>query len=165
MSKTTFKADYVKNFDGAYSNVLPVKGAIGDLAGYIYDNILHANEELVTDNKTLTEDDSGKTFNIATDAKTFTLPAITADNLGMKFKFRNTGADGAVLLNISPAATDAIHGTVGQATADSVAGGVVNKDLGNTKATANKGDWVELVAVALTEWYITGGVGIWASEG
>jgi len=30
--------------------------------------------------------------------------------------------------------------------------------------TANKGDYVIIRAVALTQWYIVGGVGIWASE-
>lgn len=165
MSKATFILDYKKQFDGTYSNVLPVKGAIGDLAGHVYDYARKRKESVATDSVTLTEDDSGKAFNIATDAKVFTLPAITADNIGMKFKFRNIGADGNNIITISPAASDAVHGTIQNAAADSVAGGVVNKDLINTKATANKGDWVELEAVALTEWYITGGVGIWASEG
>jgi hypothetical protein len=119
---------------------------------------------LVTASATLAEEDTGKTYNVATDALVITLPAISAANLGMKFRFRNTGADGNNVLTISPAATDAIHGTIANAAADSVAGGVVNKDLSNTKATSNKGDWVEVVAVSLTEWYITGGVGIWASE-
>jgi hypothetical protein len=40
----------------------------------------------------------------------------------------------------------------------------VNKDWINTKASANKGDYVVIRAVALTQWYIIGGVGIWASE-
>lgn len=123
------------------------------------------NETLVTGNTTLTAADSGKTFNIATDAKTFTLPQITTANLGTEFTFRNTGADGAVALTISPNATDGIFGTVPNAAADSVASGVVDKNLVNTKATANQGDYITLKAVALTKWIITGGVGIWASEG
>ena len=119
---------------------------------------------LVTDNTTLTIADAGQTVNVGTDAKTVTLPTIDAGNLGMKFRFRNVGADGAVKLNISPASTDSINGTIANAAADSVASGVVNKDFANTKATANNGDWVEIEAVALTKWYINGGVGIWASE-
>jgi hypothetical protein len=134
-----------------------------ELAGEVYD-LKNANQLLVTDNTTLTEDDSGKTINIATDAKVITLPLITADNLGMKFRFRNTGADGAVALTLSPDALDGINGTVANAAADSVASGVVSKDLVNTKATANNMDWIEIEAVALTKWAITGGVGIWASE-
>lgn len=124
-----------------------------------------SEQSTVTDNTTLSAADSGKTYNIATDEKVFTLPAIAAANIGMKFRFRNTGADGAVALTISPNASDGINGSIANAAADSVAGGVVNKDLVNTKATANCGDWVEIEAVALTKWFITGGVGIWASEG
>lgn len=160
MNKTAFINKYSGGFYGDQSSL---EKKLANLAQLIYEN-RNENPVLATDDVTLTEDDSGKTYNIATDAKTFTLPKITADNLGMRFRFRNTGADGAVKLNISPNAVDAIHGTVPNSAADSVASGVVNKDLANTKATANKGDWVELVAVALTEWYITGGVGIWASE-
>jgi len=114
---------------------------------------------------TLTTADAGKQINVATDAIVLTLPAITADNLGMEFLIRNTGADGNNIVTISPAATDGINGTIANAAADSVASGVVNKDLINTKATANNGDYVVLRAVALTKWFIEGGVGIWASQG
>lgn len=103
---------------------------------------------------------AGGEFNIATDALTITLPTIDANNIGMEFTFRNTGADGNNIITLSPATTDSVNGTV----AAVQAGGVVNKDWINTKATANKGDWCSLKAVALTEWYITGGDGVWASE-
>jgi len=102
--------------------------------------------------------------NVATDALTITLPKIEAGNLGATFLFRNTGADGNNTITLSPNAVDGINGTIANAAADSVASGVVDKDFVNTKATANKGDYVILRAVALTEWYIIGGVGIWASE-
>jgi hypothetical protein len=82
----------------------------------------------------------------------------------MEFSFRNTGADGAVLLSIDPSSTDGINGSIANAAADAVASGVVGKKLNNTKATANNGDYVILKAVALTKWFIVGGVGIWASE-
>ncbi len=118
----------------------------------------------VTGAQTLRPEDSGSTYNIATDALVHILPLIDEGNLGIKIKFRNTGADGNNTVAISPNAVDAIHGTVTNAAADSVAGGVVDKDFINTKTTANKGDWIEVTAVALTEWYISGGVGIWASE-
>ena len=113
---------------------------------------------------TLTEGESGLDYNVATDALVITLPLIEADNLGMEFIFRNTGADGANIITLSPNALDAIHGTISNAAADVVAGGVVNKDLILTKATANKGDYIKIRAVALTEWYLEGGIGIWASE-
>lgn len=103
---------------------------------------------------------AGGEFNVATDALTITLPTIDANNIGMEFTFRNTGADGNNIITLSPAATDAIHGTVAAISS----GGVDNKDWINTKATANKGDWCTLKAVALTDWYLTGGDGVWASE-
>jgi|DEB19_MinimDraft_2_1074335.scaffolds.fasta_scaffold00786_3 hypothetical protein len=114
---------------------------------------------------TFTAADAGAgTYNVATDAIVMNLPIITADTIGMEFTFRNTGADGAVLLSIDPNAVDGINGSIANAAADSVASGVVGKKLNNTKATANNGDYVTLKAVALTKWFIVGGVGIWASE-
>lgn len=103
---------------------------------------------------------AGGEFNIATDALVISLPTITAENIGAEFTFRNTGADGNNIITLSPASTDAIHGTV----AAVQSGGVDNKDWINTKATANKGDWCSIKAVALTDWYLTGGDGVWASE-
>jgi len=133
--------------------------------GNVYRQLYAVKDEVThTDSVTLDSSDSNKEHNIATDAKVFTLPAISASNLGETFTFRNTGADGNNTVTISPASKDAIHGTIANAAADSVAGGVVDKDLVNTKATANKGDYVTLTAVSLTAWYVTGGVGIWASE-
>ena len=175
MSKTTFKQNYQKNFDGAYSNVLPVKGTIGDLAEYIYDYILKRNVETVSDNKTLTEDDSHKVFIGNTVAKTITLSDVATAGK-CEFTFINGGADGGVALTVSPNADDAIFGSLpasagGNAdatTADglvSKSGGVDDKDWVNTKATANKGDWCKLISDGSTGWFIVGGVGIWASEG
>ena len=77
-----------------------------------------------TVSKSLTSNDSFKTHNVATDAIVISLPAITASSIGERYTFRNTGADGAVLLTVSPASTDAIFGTVANAAADSVAGPV-----------------------------------------
>lgn len=124
-----------------------------------------AKETTVTATTTFTAAQAGaETYNVATDAIVMNLPTITADTIGMEFNFRNTGADGAVLLSIDPASTDGINGTIANAAADAVASGVVGKKLNNTKATANNGDYVTLKAVALTKWFIVGGVGIWASE-
>lgn len=120
--------------------------------------------QTLTTNKTVIVGESGQEFNIATDALVMTLPLITASNLGMSFLFRNTGADGNNLITLAPNALDAFHGTIANAAADSVAGGVVDKDFVNTKATSNKSDWIRVTATALTEWSVTGGVGIWASE-
>lgn len=129
-------------------------------------DVLYArnSQNTITASTTLTEADAGKSFNIATDALVVTLPLIEADSIGMEFTFRNTGADGNNIITLSPASADGINGTIANSAADSVASGVVNKDLINTKATANNGDWVKLRAVSTTKWYIEGGVGIWASQ-
>jgi len=119
-----------------------------------------SKQETLTTTQDISVNDAGAEFNIATDAKIMSLPAISAENIGMEFTFRNTGADGANIITLSPAATDAIHGAVAAVNS----GGVNNKDWINTKATANKGDWCTLKAVALTDWYCTGGDGVWASE-
>tara|TARA_R110000782_G_scaffold3702_2_gene13482 strand:+ start:2924 stop:3343 length:420 start_codon:yes stop_codon:yes gene_type:complete len=125
---------------------------------------VQASQETVSASSSIKAGSAGIDQNVATDALVSTLPKIEAGNLGMTFLFRNTGADGNNTLTLSPNAADGIHGTIANSAADSVAGGVVNKDFVNTKATANKGDYVILRAVALTEWYIMGGVGVWASE-
>jgi len=121
-------------------------------------------QSTVTASTTFTAADAGKEYNIATDALVLTLPLIDANNIGMTFTFRNTGADGNNLITLDPNAADGFNGSIANAAADSVASGVVNKDLVNTKATANNGDFVTITAVALTKWYVTGGVGIWASQ-
>lgn len=121
--------------------------------------------QITTDeNITIETVDSVLTVNVLLDGGVVSLPAITANNLGMRVTVRNIGADGAQLVGVSPAATDGIHGTIANAAADSTASGVVDKDLRNTKATANSGDFVTLEAATITKWFIVGGVGIWASE-
>ena len=115
----------------------------------------------ITVDTTLSPEDSGKSFLVGTDALTVTLPATSA---GVRYKFINSGADGNNIITISPNADDAIFGTVQNAAADSVSGGVVDKDIINTKATANKGDDIGSEGEGADGWYIVGGVGIWASE-
>jgi hypothetical protein len=132
------------------------------MATFTSNDIIRARskQETLTTSGSVDVNQAGTEFNIATDALTITLPAIDANNIGMEFTFRNTGADGNNIITLSPASTDAVHGTVGSVQS----GGVDNKDWINTKATANKGDWCTLKAVALTDWYLTGGDGVWASE-
>lgn len=127
-----------------------------------------SNDVLRARSKQITVSDSlgaganqaGGEFNVSVDAKVITLPKIETTNIGMEFTFRNTGADGNNIITISPNAADAVNGTV----AAVQAGGVVNKDWINTKASATTGDWCTLKAVELTGWYITGGDGVWASQ-
>ena len=122
--------------------------------------------EVVTADKTLTLDDNGKMLFVGTDALTLTLPAVgelTAP-AGTLFTFVNVGADGNNIITVSPAAADAVFGQVANAAADSTASGTDDKDIINTKATANKGDRISLMSDGSTGWFIVGGVGIWASE-
>ena len=125
---------------------------------------VQARQNTITASGDVVAGDAGIDQNVATDALVITLPKIEAGNLGMTFLFRNTGADGNNIITLSPNAADGINGTIANSSADSVASGVVDKDWINTKATANKGDYCILRAVALTQWYVIGGVGIWASE-
>ena len=117
-------------------------------------DVLRARSKQITltDTGSVYANQSGSEFNIATDAKVISLPLISAENLGMEFTFRNSGADGNNIITISPDAADA------------VAGGVAGKDIINTKATANLGDFIKLTALSTTKWVISAGVGIWASE-
>ena len=117
--------------------------------------------EAITASLTLGYEDSGKVLLVGTDALVITLPPTKA---GVTYTFVNSGADGNNLITLDPDAADAIFGTVPNAAADSVSGGVVDKDLVNTKVSANKGDRVTLVGDGVDGWYIVGGVGIWASE-
>jgi len=119
------------------------------------------NVEVITANKTLTIEDSGKTFLIGTDALVITLPATV---MGVGYNFINSGADGNNLITLASAAADAFMGTVANAAADSVASGVADKDFVNTKATANNGDRISIVGDGVDGWYVKDGVGIWASE-
>jgi|TARA_R110000868_G_scaffold170601_3_gene405925 hypothetical protein len=112
----------------------------------------------------ISEADLSNDHNVATDALTIGIPLITSGNLGSTIFFRNTGADAAVKLVISPKNTNKIIGSITLAASVFAASGVLDKDVINTKATALKGDWIALRAVSLTEWYIIGGQGIWASE-
>jgi len=122
------------------------------------------SQKTLTTSVSVPAGDAGIDQNIATDALVVSLPKIHSENLGLTFLFRNTGADGNNIITLSPHSTDGFNGSIANASADSVASGVVNKNWVNTKATANKGDYVVIRAVALTQWYIIGGVGIWASE-
>ena len=112
----------------------------------------------------ISEGDIGNDHNVAVDGLTIGIPKITTGNLGMSIFFRNTGADEANDVVISPDDSNKIVGGMTQAAAVFHSSGALGKDLINTKATSKLGDWVELRAVSLTEYYIVGGQGIWASE-
>lgn len=117
--------------------------------------------ETVTDNKVLDASDSGKIFLMATDAKTFTLPATAT---GLRFTFINSGADGNNTLTVSPAAADAIQGSFNYGAERVTLSGTDNKDLVNTKASAKTGDSLTLVGDGATGYYIEDCSGIWLEE-
>ena len=111
--------------------------------------------ETITASQTLSYNDSGKVFLVGTDALTITLPATKA---GVRFTFVNSGADGAVLITVSPNSSDKVIGTIAAVSMTASDDG----DLTNTKVTANKGDWATIVGDGSDGWYIIGGDGVWA---
>ena len=111
--------------------------------------------ETVPASQTLSYNDSGKVFLVATDALTITLPATKA---GVRFTFVNSGADGNNIITISPNSSDKVMGTIAAVSMTASDDG----DLTNTKGTANKGDWATIVGDGSDGWYIIGGDGVWA---
>lgn len=109
--------------------------------------------QTLSGNTTLDATHCGKILYVDTDAKVITLPATAA---GLNYTIVNAGADGAVAVTISPNADDKIQG-IGLSAAD-------NKDLINTKATAKKGDMVQLVGDNLDGWFVVRCHGTWARE-
>lgn len=109
--------------------------------------------ETHSDNYTIDALDSGKILFMDTDAKIFTLPATVA---GLSVTFVNAGAFGGVLLKVAPNANDKIQGN-DITSAD-------NKYIANTKATAQRGDFVTLVADGTDGWWITEMKGTWVRE-
>ncbi len=98
--------------------------------------------------------DVGKVLNVTT-TSVITLPATS---LAFHFIIRNGGADGGVLITVSPNAADAIYG------ADLA--GVDNVDRLNTLATAKRGDFISLRGDGLAPqpggYAIVAEKGIWA---
>ena len=122
------------------------------------------NVEIITTNKTLTVEDSGKTFMVATDALVVTLPSTIK---GLEYTFMNSGADANNIITVSPATADGVAGTITLASSVVELSGVVNKDLVNTKASSISGDTCTIVGTGtagVTAWLAKSSTGIWASE-
>lgn len=109
--------------------------------------------EVISVNKTLDSEDSGKLFWVDTDAVTITLPAVATHAL---CKIVNGGAFGAIAVTISPQAADSIEGPDITAADD--------KDIINTKATARRGDFAVLGDVDANGYQVTELRGIWARQ-
>lgn len=120
------------------------------------------NVEVITANKTLTIEDSGKTFFVATDSLTITLPSTVT---GLEYTFVNSGAAGNNIITVSPVAADGIAGTVTLAATVVVLDGTVDKDAVNTKASSVAGDAMKIIGSGVTgtkAWFIKSSTGIWA---
>lgn len=120
------------------------------------------NVVTITTNTTLTDADSGKTFLIATDGLTVTLPATQA---GLEFTFINSGAAGNNIITVAPVAADGICGTITLASSVVTRVGTVNTALVNTKATSTLGNSVKIVGTGVTgtkAYVIVSSTGIWA---
>ena len=111
--------------------------------------------ELKSGNYTLDIQDNGKVLFVDTDAVVITLPVVATP---VEATIVNIGAFGAVGLSVSPNAADMIH-------APDLAG-VDNKDHINTKATANRGDLVQISSGAgdANGWAVRNQIGTWAQE-
>lgn len=98
--------------------------------------------------------DTAKIIYVDTDAVVVTLPATAT--AGQRIRFVNAGAFGTVGFSLDPAAADKVMGP-------DIAG-EDNKDLINTKATAQRGDFVELIAGHADGWTVSDIKGTWAQE-
>jgi len=118
--------------------------------------------ENIDTNKTLALADCGVIQNVIADSVTITLPATIA---GATFTIRNggvpvasgpagSGSNGQLLVTVAPNASDQIAGLNFTATD--------NKAALNTKATAQVGDYITLVADATNGWCVQDAKGIWA---
>lgn len=132
-----------------------------DSSGNPHSVSVAAKIETKTDNYTVLVSDNGKTFFIATDAKTFTLPPTQN---GLKYRFVNTGATTNNNVKVDPDAADAIWGTFTLAASVVVVTPVDGKYMENPAASSQNGDWIELTADGSVGWIITGSSGIWQSE-
>ena len=110
--------------------------------------------EVKSANYTFDAEDSGKLIWVDTDAFTFTLPAIAAGFGGALIV--NGGSFGAVAVTLSPNASDMILGP------DIT--GADDKDLINTKATAKRGDFVQLDLGDADGYVVTRMRGTWARQ-
>ena len=143
--------------DGMYSMVEPttaLKGIANGAAGVsgLTAVTLSADTTLAVNTHSVQK---GKYVNIATDAKTLTLPAVV---VGASFIIVNSAADGGALLTISPNSSDKFLVDIAGGA------GTDDKDIINTKATQIKYDYVKLVGLSSVGWLIDDIRGTWVDE-
>ncbi len=113
-----------------------------------YEGLVH---ELKSANYTVDAEDVGKMLWVDTDGVTITLPTIEGI---AGLRIGNLGSYGAVGITVAPGASDMVEA------ADVTAAD--NKGLVNTKATAARGDYIEIGYGDANGWGVTRKVGTWA---
>ena len=123
------------------------------------------NVEVISANKTLTIEDSGKIFYVESNSITVELPSTVK---GLEYTFTNLGADSNNNIRISPSTLDGISGTVNLASTIVVLSGDLNKDFVNIQATSISGDTSTILGTGVAgarAWLLSDSTGIWDSQG
>jgi len=116
---------------------------------------------------TLTAAQSGSVLSIssASGAAVVTLPA-TASGLEYTFLASVGTGTGQAAINISPAKVDSIAGTFCSGASGYVTIAATDDyDIDGASGSINAGDYITLVGDGSAGWFITGGIGVWASAG
>lgn len=121
-------------------------------AGVLIDPHAGLVAETTAVDKTLDNADTGKVICVTVDTKTVTLPAVA----GMSFRVLNVSAYGTVGFDVAPNASDLMIYL------DS--SGTDNHGLDNTKATAQRGDFLHIEYGDATGWIVTKSKGTWADK-
>jgi hypothetical protein len=121
-------------------------------AGVLQDPNAGFLAETTAVDKTLDAQDTGKLICVSADGKTITLPAVA----GLSCRVMNVCAFGTAGIDVAPNASDLMISRD--------IGGTDNHGLVNTKATARRGDYIDIEYGDATGWIVTGMVGIWADQ-
>ena len=100
--------------------------------------------------------DVGRLILVDTDAVVITLPAV---GTGETYTIMNIAEDGTAVIHVDVNSSDRVLGGCGFVALDD------GDKLTNTKATADKGDYVTLSYGSAVGWYITDMCGTWADGG
>jgi len=151
MNRAAFITYIVRKVNTAYSRVLPIKSALSDLAGKVYDcNV--SPVVVVAAAKVLTIDDSGKLFSLQAAAGVeITLPAV-ATSAGFKAKFV-VGLAFATTAWTIKAATNKIQG--GAVVNSTWVPGADENTITFAHAAETIGDFIDLECDG-TNWYANG---------
>jgi hypothetical protein len=128
-------------------------GVVEFNAGVLRDPHAGLKAETKSANYTIDAEDSGKIICVDTDAVVITLPAVSGI---ANIRIMNVAAFGAALVEVAPNSADMIEGPDITAADD--------KSMFNTKATARRGDYIDLEYGDSNGWTITRMSGTWARE-